>query len=197
MKRWMAILPLCVLGLGLIPQSKAQCPAGVTNPLQVLSGTWAFHFKGSSFDVQNAVTFSTAKPALARVPTPNAQQISLSSIFVSAGMFTATSGTNSSGSPVGLLNVVDTSAGFALNAPQQMAPSSRAPGRGSAPHFVSSNEAQSGKFQIFADCSGGTLTFTSGTENVSFDFWFTNSFTEMYLVSDSDANVFYGVATRT
>jgi hypothetical protein len=57
-------------------------------------------------------------------------------------------------------------------------------------------ETDSGMYQIFPDCSGGTLTFNLLNRPLSFDFWFDNAFDEISLVSTTSNTAIRGSAKR-
>jgi len=82
--------------------------------------------------------------------------------FASAGQFVAAIGTKS-GSPVGVLVITQTS---------------------SANGQITRTEMDSGTYQIFPDCSGGTLTFNLSSNPLTFDFWFANGGSEIKAASN-------------
>ncbi|MCU1233641.1 MAG: hypothetical protein JWP63_1608 [Candidatus Solibacter sp.] len=135
MKRCMSMLALCLLMSVLVgKQAHAQCPAGVTNPLQALAGSWAFKLTGLNFGA--------------------------------AGIFTATVGVDPRIPAVtqGLLSATTTSNNNGIVVRQE-------------------TETNSIKYQVFPDCSGGTITLVATSRPITFDFYFLEGFTEIYLVS--------------
>lgn len=85
--------------------------------------------------------------------------------FGAAGRFVATQGTDPrSGQPglvLGFLNFVTTSNNNGL---------------------VVRQEADNSRYTINADCTGGTLSLVLGTHPVTFDFWFAEGGTKIYMV---------------
>jgi len=79
--------------------------------------------------------------------------------FAAAGQFVARVGTDKSGIPVGLLSITQTS---------------------SKNGQISRLENDVGTYQIFPDCTGGTLTFNLSTGPMSLDFWFSTSSTPIF-----------------
>jgi hypothetical protein len=57
-------------------------------------------------------------------------------------------------------------------------------------------EAVPGKYQIFGDCSGGTLLFNTDSGPSQFDFWFDEFYGEIRFVSTSSQFVITGRAER-
>jgi hypothetical protein len=57
-------------------------------------------------------------------------------------------------------------------------------------------EKDIGTYQIFPDCSGGTLIFTVSSQPLAFDFWFDESFGEIRFVSARAGAVIRGSAER-
>ena len=55
-------------------------------------------------------------------------------------------------------------------------------------------ERDVGAYQVFPDCSGGTLTFTLSSRPLTFDFWFDESFGEIRFVSTTSGAVIHGSA---
>ena len=51
------------------------------------------------------------------------------------------------------------------------------------PAYVVDQLTSAGTYQIYPDCSGGTLSFNNGLQAITFAFVFTSNFTEMYLIS--------------
>lgn len=94
------------------------------------------------------------------------------------GRFVASIATNSLGAPAGILNVVATSiqAGFTTNGP------------------VTRLETDIGRYQINANCTGGTIWFNLSSRPISFDFWFFDSREQLYLVSNIDGQPMAGRA---
>ena len=56
-------------------------------------------------------------------------------------------------------------------------------------------EADAGRHQANADCSGGTLHFNLSSRPVQFDFWYADGFQQLYFISTSGPPVL-GVASR-
>ena len=118
--------------LSITSPAHAQCPDGVTNPVEVLFGTWTFDMHGQI----------RAAP------------------FASAGQFTAALKTVN-GAQVPTLTITQTTSDGARL------------------------ETDTGTFQVFPDCSGGTLTFNTSSRPFQFDFWFDEFFSEIRFVSTS------------
>jgi hypothetical protein len=57
-------------------------------------------------------------------------------------------------------------------------------------------ESEIGTYQIFSDCSGGTLTFNVSNQPITFDFWFDNAFGEIRMVSTTSGAALRGSAKR-
>jgi hypothetical protein len=57
-------------------------------------------------------------------------------------------------------------------------------------------EIDTGSYQIFDDCSGGTLIFNTSTRPFQFDFWFDELFGEIRFVSTNPGFVIVGSAER-
>jgi hypothetical protein len=55
-------------------------------------------------------------------------------------------------------------------------------------------EVDAGTFQVFADCSGGTLTFNLSQRFLQFDFWFDENFSEIRFVSTTSGVSVKGTA---
>jgi hypothetical protein len=94
--------------------------------------------------------------------------------FASAGQFTATLGTRG-GQPIGLLSVLSTAS---MNGQ------------------ITRQETDAGTFQIFDDCSGGTLTFNLSSRPLRFDFWFSRDGNQIRMVSTISGFTIVGTATR-
>lgn len=139
MKAQIKFALVCVIAsLLLVPQAYAQtsCPAGITNPLQVLVETWSFQYNGWI----------------------DAPQLPLAA----AGQIVASIGTDRAGNPVGRLTITQTS---------------------NQNGSITRLEKDVGTYQIFPDCSGGTLALNVSSRPVAFDFWFHNNRTEAFMVS--------------
>lgn len=87
MKNCISFAALVAAGLFLGPQAKAQCPANI-NPLQILTGSWAFKQEGLAPPGEGA-----------------------------AGRFTASLGTDRAGNTIGVLTVTSTFNFFSEHAP--------------------------------------------------------------------------------
>jgi hypothetical protein len=57
-------------------------------------------------------------------------------------------------------------------------------------------EVDAGTYQIFADCSGGTLTFNLSTRALQFDFWFDENFGEIRFVATTPGVAIRGTSER-
>jgi hypothetical protein len=57
-------------------------------------------------------------------------------------------------------------------------------------------ETDSGTYQIFPDCSGGTMTFNVSNRPLAFDFWFDDTFGEIRFVSTTSDAAAQGSARR-
>jgi len=107
--------------------------------------------------------------ALAGTWTFSAQGVGPSTVpFSSTGTFLA-SISSRAGSPTGILAITQSSSGLARL------------------------EKDAGTYQVFPDCSGGTLTFNLSSRPITFDFWFVKQTladvqtgTEIRLVSQND-----------
>jgi hypothetical protein len=55
-------------------------------------------------------------------------------------------------------------------------------------------EVDTGSYQVFPDCSGGTLTFKTSSRPFQFDFWFDEFFTEIRFVSTNGGIAVKGTA---
>ena len=62
---------------------------------------------------------------------------------------------------------------------------------------VTRQERDTGRYQIFPDCSGGVLTINLSTRPIVVEFWFLEGFTEIDFVSSDPNLVFGGDASRT
>ena len=60
---------------------------------------------------------------------------------------------------------------------------------------VTSQENDAGRYQVNADCSGGSLFFNLSSRPVQFDFWYADGFQQLYFISTSGPPVL-GVASR-
>jgi len=95
--------------------------------------------------------------------------------YAAAGQFTAGIGTDRSGTTIGVLKITQTSN---LNG------------------GIVSQETDVGRYQVFPDCSGGTLTFNLSTRPLQFDFWFVSN-TEIRFVSTTAGITVHGSAKST
>jgi hypothetical protein len=93
--------------------------------------------------------------------------------FTSAGRFVASSSSRS-GNQNGFLAITSTSSQNGL---------------------IVSQEADAGAYQIYPDCSGGTLTFNLSTRPLQFDFWFATE-KEIRFVSTTGGATIRGAAAR-
>ena len=136
-------LSVAAVILSITPPTHAQCPAGTTNPAELLFGTWTFDMRGEVGAILS---------------------------FASAGQFTAALQTLSGGGQIAGLTITrSTSTGVSL-------------------------EVISGRYQIFSDCSGGTLTFNTFSGPSQFDFWFDEFFSEIRFVSTNNDVAVKGTA---
>ena len=116
-----------------------QCPAGLTNPLQLIDGTtWSFHLESPAFNSENAAV-GIFKASF--VPT---------NPFT--GVLAITETVNQNGSQLTRLAQV------------------------------------SGRYIVYADCSGGELLFMLGLQPVQLEFVFGQNFSQMRLLTDGDAS---------
>lgn len=93
--------------------------------------------------------------------------------YASAGTFRASVGTDKAGSPKGLLAITQTTS---LNGQSIR------------------QETDAGSYQIFPDCSGGTLTLNLSTRPIAFDFWFDRCGKEIRVVGTTPGAVVRGSA---
>jgi hypothetical protein len=98
-----------------------------------------------------------------------------SEAFGIAGAMNATSGTDRAGSPLGILDIV----------------ASSTIGLGS----VTRLERDTGRFQVNADCSGGTLTMNLSSRPAQYQFYFRDGFNAFDLISQVGPAA-YGVVSR-
>ena len=94
--------------------------------------------------------------------------------LASAGVFVASVGTDRAGNPIGLLAITQTT---------------------SLDGSPTRQENDFGRFQINADCTGGTLTFNVSSRPVQFDFFFVNT-SEIRLIATNSADIVEGSAKR-
>lgn len=127
MTRYITIAAVCALASGLlVSPARAQCPTGF-NPLQALVGTWTFSTQG----------FASTAP------------------LASTGRFTASIGTDRSGTSVqGLLSITRTLNQNGLTVQQ---------------------ETDTGRYTVLPDCSGGSLILNLSSGPLQFDFWFSGT----------------------
>lgn len=95
--------------------------------------------------------------------------------FASAGRFVASIGTDSAGNPIGRLSITNTS---------------------SQNGQITRLETDVGTYQVFPDCSGGTLVFNLSTRPLAFDFWFDNRGTELSFTNNIADVVLWGRGKR-
>lgn len=95
-------------------------------------------------------------------------------LLATAGRFTASIGTDRAGNPTGVLSITQTSG---ING------------------TVTRQETDAGRFQVNADCSGGTLTFNVSSRPVQYDFFFTN-LSEIVFIGSNQGDVITGKARR-
>ncbi len=132
-----------IAALLIAPNARAACTA---QPLTALSGTWVFSTEGFS--------------------------IPYFQFLGSAGSFTATTGVDNNGLPVGNLTIVETEG---LNG------------------SIARVEPDKGHYQLNDACTGGTLNLFVGSRPEQFDFFFINS-TEMVLVGSQNGDAISGSA---
>jgi hypothetical protein len=142
MKGWSYGVICVVAALLMGSQAHAQqCPAGITNPLQLLDGTtWTFSTRSANVISNGDASVGFFKPKF--VPTNS---------FDNQGVLTIT-------------ETVDQI--MTLGQVTRLA------------HV-------SGRYQVYADCSGGELMFMLSNQSVQFEFVFANNFSEIYMMSDS------------
>ena len=146
--------------IGLATRGPLGCPAGLTNPLNLLSGPYVFSLRSAWF---------------APILDPTATSYAI------AGRFTASTGTDRGGNPIGLLSITATSQ-LATGAP-------------STTTSVTRLEADAGRFQINSDCSGGTLTFNLSSRPIQLQFYFRADLSTMDIISTTGP-VSIGVARQ-
>ncbi|MBY0504256.1 MAG: hypothetical protein K2X03_10115 [Bryobacteraceae bacterium] len=98
----------------------------------------------------------------------------------SAGRFVASTGVDAAGSPRGVLNINATSL-FLF---------------GPTPSGSTRLEDDLGRFQIFDDCTGGTLTMNLSSGPLQYDFWFYNNNQSLYMISTTPGSGAMGSATQ-
>ena len=96
--------------------------------------------------------------------------------YAIAGVWNGSTGLDRGGNTIGLL---------AITATSNLGP------EGS----VARLEADAGRHQANADCSGGTLQFSLSSHPVQFDFWYADGFQQLYFISTNAAPIL-GVASR-
>lgn len=96
--------------------------------------------------------------------------------YAIAGVWNGSTGPDRGGNTIGLL---------AITATSNLGP------EGS----IARQEADAGRHQANADCSGGTLTFNLSSRPVQFDFWYADGFQQLYFISTNSLPVL-GVASR-
>jgi len=136
-------------------------------------------------------TMNVASPAgcpvnpLSRLSGPwtyNAQAITSDnpgSNYATTGRFVASTGVDRAGSPLGVLNINATSLFTVFGG-----------GSGSSTRL----EDDLGRFQIFDDCTGGTLTMNLSSFPLQYDFWFYNNNQSIYFISTSPGRGVLGSA---
>ncbi|MBY0505983.1 MAG: hypothetical protein K2X03_18850 [Bryobacteraceae bacterium] len=98
------------------------------------------------------------------------------SSYAAAGRFEASLGQGLAGNPLGLLAITQTSSQGGV-------------------HGVTRLESGPGRFQVNADCTGGTLTFNLGSLPQQYQFYFRAGFQELDVISTSDRTIL-GVVSR-
>jgi hypothetical protein len=135
------------------------CPAGLPGALQLLPTRWAFTARGVGVFAQ---TSSARQPAGVRqvqvVPSPN-------NPFGIAGFWDASVGADRAGNPLGILAITATS------------------NLGYLGQSVTRLEADAGRYQANADCSGGTLTHNMSSRPMQYDFWYVSGFQKMFFIA--------------
>jgi hypothetical protein len=168
MRRCLTLAAALVVASLLLTPAFATCPAGVTDPLTLAVGAWAYHTAGENvnFDLPMGAigTFIvTIKPATASVPEQG--QVSVNEASAGPGNGRTLVGTNE-----GLATI------FAPSSPRQ--------------GLVTVNADCTGG-TIMLGPSGGQNSFRT------FAFVFAQGFNQMYLLSVDDSNaVITGVAKR-
>ncbi|MBY0504257.1 MAG: hypothetical protein K2X03_10120 [Bryobacteraceae bacterium] len=116
--------------------------------------------------------------------TYNAQSIFRTLNFTnrtaSAGRFVASAGVDPVGNPRGVLNINATSLFATLLG---------------IPTGATRLEDDLGRFQIFDDCTGGTLTMNLSSGPQQYDFWFYNNNQSIYMISTTQGSGVIGSAT--
>jgi hypothetical protein len=156
---------------GIAVAGPSGCPAGLTDPLQLLPVRWTFTARGGSPLIQTGPVgpiFNSVRGAVL--------DTGLDDPYAIAGFWNASVGVNRANVPVGLLAITATSnLGFGGS--------------------VTRREADAGSFQANANCSGGTLTFNLSSRPVQFDFWYVDGFQKLYFIATNGMPVL-GEASR-
>jgi hypothetical protein len=178
---------------GIAVAGPAGCPAGITDPLQILPVRWAFTARGSAAPQVQAPpppddntpppTGGPKQPAGPPGPGSIGPRIAatfraadINDPYAIAGFWNASVGLNRANSPVGLL---------AITASSNL-------GYGGS---ITRLESDAGSFQANADCSGGTLTLNLSSRPVQLDFWYAAGFQKLYFVATNGMPVL-GEASR-
>lgn len=145
----------------------AGCPAGVTNPIQLLVGNSSFVARGFGPQavLRRIVTFSTDR----RDGGGWGQE---DSSYAIAGTWNASLGADPR---IGRL---------LINATSDLSGS------------ITRQEFDAGSFQANADCSGGQLIFNLSSHPVQFDFWWAEGFQRLAFISTSAGVPVIGSASR-
>jgi hypothetical protein len=133
-------------------------------PLSTIAGTWVFSTDGFSAQAERE-----------RLPAPvevGYLELGASLLLSSGGRFTAAVGADTAGNPLGILTITQTTAISAS---------------------VTRLEANIGRYQLYADCTAGSLTFNVGSRPVQLDFFLINP-TEMFLVGSNNGDIVTGSA---
>lgn len=171
MKLCVSVVALCLILL--VSQASAQvqpnrCPGAIT-PEQLLNNTtWVYQAQGVSYWGSAATGQFTARISAATAGPPARPALRTLDVIDSASIVIMTNGGGSTVPP---------GAGLPL---------------------LSRLDPYNGRWEVNADCSGGTLFLNSNLQPAAqYDFWYSNAlFTEMKIVSVEIGRVFVGTATR-
>lgn len=173
MKRWLSVVAVCLLSILLVPQASAQvqpnrCPGPITPEHLLNNSTWVYQIEGVSYWGSAAAGQFTARISAATAGPPARPALRTLDVIDSSSIVIVTPG---GGSPL------PPNAGLPL---------------------LSRLQPYNGRWEVNADCSGGTLFLNSNLNPAAqYDFWYSNAlFTEMKLVSVEIGRVFVGTATR-
>ena len=150
----------------------AGCPAGVTNPLQLLLGSSTFIARGYGPEAlrRRMEEQPSARSVDGRREGGRFRERDAS--YAIAGTWNATIGADPR---IGRL---------LINATSDLSGS------------IARQESDAGSFQASADCSGGQLIFNLSSHPVQFDYWWAEGFQRLFFISTSDGVPVIGTASR-